>query len=364
MDAESTSTLDNLNWILGSKIPKVVKSLQVIEQALETYKEDLWFSFNSGKDNTACFFMTAAILYRRSGYKTKDFKLKALTFEEEDPFTECEQYMEDMKRIFRMDVLALKNAENLTKSKFMKAGMVKLVQENKLRGVIMGSRKTDPYCGNLTHFSKSNTEDGWPEFTRVLPIIDWDFKEIWKFFHDCKVPYCSLYDKGYTYLGDRQDSVPNPYLRTRKGWYLPASACNTNFEPFSRKSILKNLTTNEAGKILITEVNIKQLLLRVEYDLSPDEIRALFAKNTKSFTIFQMLLNENNENLKFDIDFTKSAKWATTGILKETIESEDAQNVRLTEILGEHISQMSQQLRVPVYILYLDLVRKNCVIFG
>lgn len=364
MDAESTSILNTLNWILGSKVPKVQSSLQMIEKALDTYKDDLWFSFNSGKDNTACFFMTAAILYRRSGYQTKDFRLKALTFEEEDSFPECEQYMDDMKRIFRMDVLALKNSENLTKSKFMKAGMVKLVNENKLKGVIMGSRRTDPYCGKLTHFSKSSTEDGWPEFTRVLPIIDWDFKEIWRFFHDCKVPYCSLYDKGYTYLGDRQDSVPNPYLRTKTGWYLPASACNTNYEPFSRKTILKNLSTNEAGKILITEANVKYLLLRVEYDVSPEEIRSLFLKNIQSFTIFQMLLNENSENLKFDIDFTKAAKWASTGVLKESIENEEMQTARLTEILGGHISLLSQQLRVPVYILYLDIVRKNCVIFG
>jgi|SRR3990167_2138329 len=364
MDHESTAVLNTLNWILASKSPKVTKSLQVIEEAIDTYKEDLWFSFNSGKDNTACFFMTAAILYRRSGYKTKDFKLKALTFEEEDPFPECETYMDDIKRIFRMEVLTLKNAENLTKSKFMKAGMVRLVQENKLKAVIMGSRKTDPYCGNLTYFSKSSTEDGWPTFIRILPIIDWDFKELWKFFHDCKVPYCSLYDKGYTYLGDRQDSVPNPYLRTKTGWYLPASACNTNYEPFSRKSILKNLTTNEAGKILITETNVKYLLLRVEYEVSPEEIRTLFTKNIKSFSIFQMLLNENSENLKFDIDFSKATKWASTGVLTDNIENEEAQEAKLSEVLGSHISMMSQQLRVPVYILYLDLLRKNCVIFG
>jgi 3'-phosphoadenosine 5'-phosphosulfate sulfotransferase (PAPS reductase)/FAD synthetase len=364
MDTEATDILNTLNWILGIKAPKVIRALQVIEEAIETYQGDVWFSFNSGKDNTACFFMTAAVLYRRSGYKSKDFRLKSLTFEEEDPFVECESYMDDLKRIFRMEVLALKNSENLTKSKFMKAGMVKLVQEHKLRAVIMGSRKTDPYCGNLTHFSKSSTEDGWSAFIRVLPIIDWDFKEIWKFFNECKVPYCSLYDKGFTYLGDRQDSVPNPYLRTKTGWYLPASACNTNYEPFSRKSILKNLNTNEAGKILITEANIKHLLLRVEYDVSPEEIRNLFVKNIKSFSIFQMLLNETSENLKFDIDFGKATKWASTGVLTEPIENEEAQDAKLSEVLGNHISQMSQQLRVPLYILYLDLVRKNCVIFG
>lgn len=33
------------------------------------------------------------------------------------------------------------------------------------------------------------------------PIIDWTTDEVWEFIHEYNVPYCSLYDEGYTRLG-------------------------------------------------------------------------------------------------------------------------------------------------------------------
>lgn len=32
-----------------------------------------------------------------------------------------------------------------------------------------------------------------------------------------EVPYCILYDLGYTYLGDKLDSIPNPFLKIETG---------------------------------------------------------------------------------------------------------------------------------------------------
>ena len=37
--------------------------------------------------------------------------------------------------------------------------------------------------------------------TAINPIIDWSDAEIWEFIKEYKVPYCSLYDKGYKRLG-------------------------------------------------------------------------------------------------------------------------------------------------------------------
>jgi phosphoadenosine phosphosulfate reductase len=33
------------------------------------------------------------------------------------------------------------------------------------------------------------------------PIVDWTDKEVWQFIHENEVPYCSLYDEGFTRLG-------------------------------------------------------------------------------------------------------------------------------------------------------------------
>lgn len=37
---------------------------------------------------------------------------------------------------------------------------------------------------------------------RILnPIIDWTDDEVWEFIREYNVPYCKLYDEGYTRLG-------------------------------------------------------------------------------------------------------------------------------------------------------------------
>lgn len=37
--------------------------------------------------------------------------------------------------------------------------------------------------------------------TVVNPIIDWDDDDVWEFIHEYNIPYCSLYDEGFTRLG-------------------------------------------------------------------------------------------------------------------------------------------------------------------
>lgn len=38
---------------------------------------------------------------------------------------------------------------------------------------------------------------------RVNPILNWNFKDVWDFIKTNSIPYCSLYDEGYTYLGSK-----------------------------------------------------------------------------------------------------------------------------------------------------------------
>ncbi len=64
-----------------------------------------------------------------------------------------------------------------------------------------------------------------------MPLLDWTYKDIWDFLEETQVPFCDLYQKGYTYVGNRNDSVVNPLL---KG--LNASMGNDNIELLSRGS--------------------------------------------------------------------------------------------------------------------------------
>ncbi|RCH86774.1 3'-phosphoadenosine 5'-phosphosulfate sulfotransferase [Rhizopus stolonifer] len=100
------------------------------------------------------------------------------------------------------------------------------------QAIFVGVRRTDPYAENLTHFDK--TDKGWPDFMRVQPIIDWEYKDIWGFLLQLGVPYCSLYDKGYTSLGSMENTHPNPDLKEENGYKHASQLENTLHERCGR----------------------------------------------------------------------------------------------------------------------------------
>ncbi|KAF9511454.1 hypothetical protein BS47DRAFT_1469919 [Hydnum rufescens UP504] len=79
-----------------------------------------------------------------------------------------------------------------------------------VRAMLVGTRRGDPHGGSLGFATP--TDSDWPKLLRVHPIINWSYHDVWKFLFKFSVPYCSLYDAGYTSLGSMHDTSPNPAL--------------------------------------------------------------------------------------------------------------------------------------------------------
>jgi len=111
-----------------------------------------------------------------------------------------------------------------------KEGITSLTSKHKPRTFVfvLGTRRTDPNAGPAPE--KFEPSSSWlgPDagFMRVNPILDWTYHDVWFFLTHFGLPYCDLYNRGYTSIGETTNTLPNPALlddkMTKEPTYLPA----------------------------------------------------------------------------------------------------------------------------------------------
>merc|ERR1712232_1552364 len=115
--------------------------------------------------------------------------------------------------------------------------------------------------GNQNMFALS-TWDKIPSFMRVNPIIHWNCGNVWEFLLYYKLPYCVLYDIGYTSLGTIKDTLPCPALlrndnnekeeKTKNKYYPAYMLKDYNQERAGRISKREKRKENDTNKIATT----------------------------------------------------------------------------------------------------------------
>lgn len=137
-----------------------------------------------------------------------------------DPFPSVEEFVAYSARTYHLSVQKYTTSppESTLRSCFQDY----LSLNPRIKAIFVGTRRTDPHGAKLTHFDR--TDRGWPDFVRINPMLDWHYAEIWAFIRHLGLRYCDLYDQGYTSLGGRRDTNPNPKLRIDgdQGRYRPA----------------------------------------------------------------------------------------------------------------------------------------------
>ncbi|RUS74386.1 hypothetical protein EGW08_017841 [Elysia chlorotica] len=190
--------------------------IRTIEAALEKYPlSDICIGFNGGKDCTALLHLFYAVVKKK--YPKFDGKLQALYIRSRCRFPEVEKFVQLSRDRYNIEMLHYDGR--------IKECLETMVTDRpNIKAVIMGTRATDPYSAHLGEFSM--TDPDWPQVMRVNPMLQWHYKHVWQFIRQLSLPYCSLYDRGYTSLGSMDNTHPNPLLQyvDRRGilTYKPA----------------------------------------------------------------------------------------------------------------------------------------------
>ncbi|KAM3587151.1 3'-phosphoadenosine 5'-phosphosulfate sulfotransferase, variant 2 [Umbelopsis sp. WA50703] len=167
---------------------QVRQALSVIEEALDRYGQGaLSLAFNGGKDCTVLLHLVVAALYHKvKGQEIQRIQSVYVTCR--NPFPEVDQFVDVCAKRYYLDSVSIPGP--------MRQALQQFLDEVKIRpeAILVGIRRNDPYAENLTHFDP--TDEGWPSFMRVHPIIDWSYQHIWDFLLILGIPYCELYDRG------------------------------------------------------------------------------------------------------------------------------------------------------------------------
>lgn len=207
--------------IIDDKCPKrdyIRETLAHIIHTIDVYTPSgVSLCYNGGKDCTVLLHLLAAAF----AFKGVPFNsIPVVYFKIDDEFDEIHVFNRAMSSFYGFTISEYTDSD-------MKKCLQKMLDDYpNVRAIFMGQRKGDPggaYIGRIT-----KSDPTWPQIDRVNSIIDWSYSQVWKFLIDFHLPYCKLYELGYTSLGTKTLTLPNPLLL--KPWAGEAY-CDKYFPP-------------------------------------------------------------------------------------------------------------------------------------
>eukprot|EP00794_Sanderia_malayensis_P011026 gene11026-12190_t len=204
----------------------VKSSWAVFNETFNQYDlDEICIGFNGGKDCTVILHLWLIAL--KVKYPRFQEKPTALYIKNSAPFPEAEDFIKETVKSCNLDLVIIQSGmkEALEELQTLRPG---------LKACLMGTRRHDPYSSKLRSFSP--TDSTWPRFMRICPILDWSYEDVWDYMKILNLPYCSLYDRGFTSLGSQDNTQPNPNLLQQDGTYLPAFCLDDETEERAGRS--------------------------------------------------------------------------------------------------------------------------------
>lgn len=119
----------------------------------------------------------------------------------------CCQYLKESNGDGRLAVTGVRWAESSRRKKGHGVYTVMNVNKQEKEDILQNPNFTQTPQGGVVLSNDNAEARDIIEYcyrrrkTIVNPIIDWETAEVWEFIREYKIPYCSLYDEGYSRLG-------------------------------------------------------------------------------------------------------------------------------------------------------------------
>jgi len=227
-----------LKWVEISK--------GIVRQAFERFKpEELSITWTGGKDSTLTLWIIRQVC------EEKKLPLpKTMIIGEGDEFLEIEEFVERIKKEWNVPLEVCRNEDVLKAAHYKLNAAVKVrdlndrnraelerigfdeeefpfeaesyvgnhlmktvvfnefLERNKIKGIFQGLRWDEhPARFNDEYFEYKEGGYLMPEHTRIRPILHFTEKDLWDTYAAFKIPYCTLYEKGYRSLGAKTTSL-------------------------------------------------------------------------------------------------------------------------------------------------------------
>ncbi|KAJ3221733.1 hypothetical protein HK099_003185 [Clydaea vesicula] len=186
---------------------KLNASIEAIKKSIKDYGiESLVLSFNGGKDCTVLLHLFFEVLCQLNANNDSVLKINTLYVASPNPFSEVTEFVNYCKKRYDLRLFQYE-------TQMKQALQIFLDSASQVQAILIGQRRSDPYSSHLTTFIK--TDNGWPEIMRVHPILDWEYDEIWEYLLENGLPYCTLYDQGFTSLGSKNNTMQTLCLQNK-----------------------------------------------------------------------------------------------------------------------------------------------------
>jgi FAD synthetase len=137
---------------------------------------ELSLAYNGGKDCLVLLILYLCALHTRGLTKTADpsshieTAVQCVYIQDTHPFAEVEEFVARSIKTYSLSLLEY--------AKPMKAAFADYLRDTpSVKAILVGTRRTDPHGEHLKHFDP--TDQGWPEFVRIHPVIDWHYVDVW-----------------------------------------------------------------------------------------------------------------------------------------------------------------------------------------